>query len=137
MFEKLRLELKNDIKYAFDIYISHVETQLEIGGYSSFWIYIKRLRDAKTCDKKCYILRESEYTEPKDIVNAFKEYFKSVYIQSSVRLEDFIIEDPLSNGNIELFEIAINDIKTSIRQLISNKSEGPDNIPAYLVKRLQ
>lgn len=66
-----------------------------------------------------------------DIVNQFAEYFLKMY-----RDEDFILQDSLPTGDINLsrFTVTISSIYETLSTLDINKGPGPDGFPPYLTK---
>ena len=83
----------------------------------------------------------TQRTDPKNIVNAFNDYFCTVaiYIQSSIRFSFKSYEDYLSNSNVKSFFISPTDsieIFDIISNLSTEKSQGPNGIPMKVLRLL-
>ena len=71
---------------------------------------------------------------PNDIANLFAEYFKSVYSTNMADNDAQFSE--MFNNTLCNINVTENEIIKSISTLDANKSGGPDNIPAHIIKHL-
>lgn len=132
-FRSIRKELKQEIKKEYNEYIRRAENKI----YSDpkvFWSFINSKKGTSRIPGKM-VFRNSELTSPQQIVDAFAEHFKSVYVNSNA--EDVGSDTYKSGVNANVlhqFVITESDVVGAASKLKSNFTMGPDGIPSFMVK---
>lgn len=133
-FSKLRADIKLWTNQAYDIYVSHIQNQIRKNP-CAFWNHIGSLRSKG--GYKSQVTYEDEIFEDSGVADAFSRYFSSVFLPSVPVLDhDRTIREDLScsSNYINIVEISIDDINTSMGHLKGKSSPGPDNFPAFILK---
>lgn len=133
-FRRLRREIKEQIKIAYDIYIENVQSSINANA-QNFWSFIKSKNNTSRIPGTMFCENES-YTDPQDIVNIFGNFFKSVFLPSE--LEESEALDVMSNfdslNNIISESVTEREIKEASKKLKNKMTSGPDGIPSFIVK---
>ena len=109
-----------------------------------FWKHIKRLFPTKMKQTrgKSFIINDIATTNEREISNGFCSFFHNAVNNpkaNSFRLKDFIWSKPkvLSINTANRFHfryVSVPEVKPLLKQTDSKKSDGPDLIPACLIK---
>ena len=76
---------------------------------------------------------DNRYESPHSIVNAFADFFKSVYVNSSRPPPD-VNNRYLGDANISVNNLSITDIVKALKKMKSKHTAGPDLIPSFLLR---
>lgn len=125
----LRSEVKRMINAAYNKYIRKVESSIT-NDPVTFWSYI-RSKNASTSIPEILTYNETQYSEPQYIVNAFANFFSSVYDAPKNSTPDININQ---HSYVALEGISDEIILKSIKKLKNKTTQGPDKVPCFLVK---
>ncbi|KAK9869116.1 hypothetical protein WA026_002874 [Henosepilachna vigintioctopunctata] len=129
-YSSLRAMVKSEIGSLYKAYIATSEHFINEDP-SRFWSFIQ---DKRGCTRIPGIMQheQSVYNNPNDIVNAFADYFSSVYSDASANC-DIVGEN---SGNTLVFIECITEdmIKVAARKLNNKLTAGPDLILSFIVK---
>jgi hypothetical protein len=101
------------------------------GSIKKFWQYLRQKRRG-TGLPSCMSIGKSTISGPVNIVDAFAEFFQSIYSDRAAVYTKF---DSVSNhNNISLCSVSADEVFQSIKRIKSNYVQGPDGIPAFFVK---
>lgn len=129
-YKQLRALSKTQIGIAYREYMQNIELKL-CDDPSNFYSYVNSRRRQSRIPSELQDPTGEILDIPSDILNAFKDYFKSVYLPpSSVQ--------PLPTNNdlpcIHLSAISESDVENSLKKLKNTFTAGHDKIPSFLVK---
>ncbi|KAJ8976799.1 hypothetical protein NQ317_004349 [Molorchus minor] len=100
----------------------------------AFWSFVNSKNGTSRIPGKV-TYQNTTYENPQDIVNAFGNYFKSVYISPENNDANNVIDSSYFNHlNINVTNISEDEIFKAIKQLKNKMTSGADNIPSFLVK---
>lgn len=125
----LRREIKSTISTAYKNYIRQSESELQKNP-QKFWSFINAKKNkSRIPGIMCY--KNENLTATNQIVNAFADHFKSVYLPQNVATT------PSNNSNadknpssfLHINYISNDQILSASKKLKNKLSTGPDNIP--------
>lgn len=131
-FKSYRTRSKILMKTAYNKYINNIENNIQHDP-KSFWSFIKTKR-GQTRIPGILQYNNVEISSPDGIVNAFGDYFKSVYIDSTPSNFCGDIDCNEFNSCITISNIPADDIYLALKKCNNNFTSGPDNIPSFLLK---
>lgn len=129
-FSRLRKITKNQIANSFKFYLESVENSI-INDTQNFWSYVQNKRGTSRIPGKINF-NNNTFEDPNDIVNAYAQYFKSVFEKPKDIPYNHLNFPNLVN--IDIHHITSNEILTSIKKLPNKPTSGRDMIPSFLVK---
>lgn len=133
-FKQLRVLIKKQSNLAYETYVSKIQNSI-LSDPHQFWSFVQ---SKKGCQAIPNVLStgERQLTEPEDIVNAFADFFKSVYMPLSD--PDYLYNnkllDTMNNTHITLTALSQEEILKSLRKLKPKMTHGPDDIPSFIIK---
>ena len=129
-FKYYRSYSKQLIFNSYKDYMSDIENRLHRDP-KGFWGYIQKKRGNSRIPSSMHY-NNRNLDQPNLIVNAFAEYFNSVYVlsKSCSRADDFTSE----SGSITPPQITEKDILTALRNAKNTLTMGPDGVPSFLLK---
>ena len=120
----------------YNFYIRSTENSL-LSKPKDFWNYVRDKR-GRSRIPNLLKLDETIVRQPIDIVNAFAEYFNSVYMSTpDYNKKQNAGTSTISNcfwPNIDVTKIDKVEVEQAIQQLKPKTSYGCDNIPSFLIK---
>jgi hypothetical protein len=134
-FRELRGSIKSDISLAYKDFVASSERNINENP-KKFWllpieIFLRQKRRG-TGLPSCMLIGKSTISGPVNIVDAFAEFFQSIYSDRAAVYTKF---DSVSNhNNISLCSVSADEVFQSIKRIKSNYVQGPDGIPAFFVK---
>ena len=142
-YKTFKNRVNNVIKRAKSKYHKNLLDE-NISKREVFWKHIKTLFPTKmkqTCSKS-FIINDIATTNEREISNGFCSFFHNAVNNlkaNSFRLKDFIWSKPkvLSINTANRFHfryVSVPEVKRLLKQTDSKKSDGPDLIPARLIK---
>ena len=129
-FKRLRAICIRMSRIKYRDYIKSVESSLRI-NIKSFWSFVKSLKSDSNIPSEM-LLNDRTASNDLETVNLFSLHFSSVLTEAdrSSLVVNFSVEEILSDINITA------ELVTSIvLNLKDNVNSGPDNIPAYFIKK--
>ncbi|XP_063923769.1 uncharacterized protein LOC135137920 [Zophobas morio] len=114
---ELRRSIKREISIAYNAFIKNSEDMINTDP-STFWGYIRRKR-RHTGIPSCVTLGDTVVTGAKNIANACN--------LNKVKYDN-------TNVNINVSIISENEVLEAINRIKSNNVQGPDGIPAFIIK---
>lgn len=134
-FRELRAITKNDIRIAYINHVGEIENSIKADS-KCFWKYIKEKR---TGSNKSLVMEYNGevLNSDKDIANAFRDYFGSVYDRYNiVPTGEMALAQPsmAGVGCLDIHTISEAQVALAIKQLKSKPTTGPDFLPQYLFK---
>lgn len=131
-YVQYRSLIKQQVKKAYREYVARVEASV-IHEPKYFWTFIRNKKGNSRIPSRMY-KDDVIFNSPKTIVNAFKQYFSSVYRPpySNFHSVDNCEYNYMPNVNIS--EFSEDDIIAVIRKLKNKPTAGHDQIPSFLVK---
>lgn len=135
-FQTLRRLVKTRIKSDYVQYIKRTENNLK-SNPKEFWSFAKSIKGFSPVPPSVNY-NNVIHTKPQDVVDAFSDYFSSIYKESPFSVNCVNLES-LSNNNCLWPDIRINLISSetileSINKIKSANTAGNDEIPMFLVK---
>lgn len=133
-FKRLRSEAKTLADRDYKNYLANVAGDIKTDP-KKFWSFINNKRGVSRIPG---IMRDSEnqeFNNPSDIVESFKKYFHSVFLQSNNTFDasrNFDIDINMPTISINGFSEI--EIINSIKKLKNKMTCGPDLIPSFFVK---
>ena len=130
IFGEIRRNLKTEINTAYKNYIRSIEQDICRDG-SEFWSFIQA---KKGFSRIPGILRDGdlEFTTSQDIVNAFSNFFKSVFNESNSSYE--YKPSIIINKTVNLQQINETNIINASKRLKNKLTAGVDQVPSFVVK---
>lgn len=128
-FKKIRTLVKIQIKESYQTYINDVQSKIK-SQPSDLWKFANSKRGISRIP---YKLRDNsnEYSDPKDIVNAFASTFSSFFTQNP----QLHPEDVLSNcNNFTIPNVSEEDLLKIMSKLSNKTTSGDDQLPSFLIK---
>lgn len=129
-FQRLRRTIKNQIKTSYNQYIERIQLSLTHDP-RKFWSYVHAKNNSSRIPGQM-IYQSNTIEHPQNIINAFGEYFSSVY-QSSQSLTNKSSQSSSVN-NIYFYPICESEVITACKKLKDKMTSGTDNIPSFIVK---
>ncbi|XP_031349756.1 uncharacterized protein LOC116175664 [Photinus pyralis] len=130
-FKRLRSKIKMMSSISYKNYVSSIEYSISKDP-KRFWSYFHNKRGTSRIPGKMF-LNDCTFNTPQSIVNAFKDYFCSVYAPLGEHLPS--CTPNVSNMPIiNITSISTEEIMSSMSKLKSKMTTGPDQIPSCLVK---
>ena len=133
LFRTTRQIIKSEIHNARRNYIRSVEQTLKLNP-KTFWSYYRNKNATKSSSQMYY--NNCELLNDIEVAEAFKNYFSSVYSNSSTVLSQNN-ESNLCITSVDLIKInyiSHAEIENSIKSLKASSSAGLDLIPAFIIK---
>lgn len=129
-FSSLRKSVKKQIKIDYIAYVSYSESNIQ-NDLKGFWSFLASKQKTQKIPANMYYLNES-LSNDQDVCNAYADFFASLYVSSTlpsnIPLETNVTE------NISIKYISKEQISFQLKKINTNKSGGPDNIPAIFIK---
>lgn len=129
-YNQLRADLKRKIDTAHGIYMAKAENSIS-DDPSTFWSFV-RVHNSSGILPRVLTDGDHEYSEPEDIVNAFADFFRSVYSTSCGH--NRLAGEVKGSSHITLNFLTDDMITPAFKKLKNKLSFGPDNVPCLLVK---
>ena len=131
-YSQIRRNTKNMMNAAYINYISQVENSIS-SDPSSFWSFIN---SKKSTNMLPDVLKsgDSEYSDPKEVSNAFADFFSSVYSTPSTPNSLDNAHTYRSNTNISLDKLSDQSIMMALTKLKNRPTCGPDGVPCFFVR---
>nr|CAH7714539.1 unnamed protein product [Callosobruchus chinensis] len=133
-FSRLRNVFKQKVKEAYTLYIQKIQDEIKLEP-KLLWSFIHNKNNTSRIPS---IMSDGEvfHTDPESIVNAFADFFKSMFdlpenpTQSN---ENAILYfcNPIEISNEQITE---NEILIAAKKIKNKLTSGPDQIPSFLVK---
>ena len=129
-FKQLRSLIKTQIHKAYKEYVRKTENNIR-NDSKQFWNFINSKKGITRIPGKI-ILDDVSFNTPVGIVNAFKNYFNSVYQNSTV----FEGKDLTFNNNpiITITTISEDEVLCAVKKLKNKLTAGSDLILSFLLK---
>jgi hypothetical protein len=132
-FRELRGSIKSDISQAYKDFVASSERNINENP-KKFWllpieIFLRQKRRG-TGLPSCMSIGKSTISGPVNIVDAFAEFFQSIYSDRAAVYTKF---DSANHNNISLCSVPADEVFQSIKRTKSNYVHGPE-IPAFFVK---
>lgn len=127
-FSSLRRITKIKIDMAYRTYIHETESALK-NNPRQFWKFVRQRRK-KSRIPNSMMSGISSFDSPQSIVDAFADFFKSVYIQSSPP----ILEQKSDTQNITINPLTKKEICDSLNKLKNTSTAGHDKIPSFILR---
>ena len=131
LFKRLRRTIKIKIDIAYRNFVDSSENNIK-SDPMKFWKFVRQRRRTSRIPGSM-ILGNNSFESPHSIVNAFADFFKSVYVNSSCPSPDDS-NNCFSNANISLYQIRHSDITKALKKLKNKHTAGPDLIPSFLLR---
>lgn len=133
-FKRVRALTKLQVKQAFRTYILQVQHNVVLDP-KQFWSYINNKKRSTRIPGKMYFNNDS-YDSPEAIVNAFSNYFSSVYPTPTDSNSNSITEAPNYSycSCLHIKSISENEIRDSFKKLKNKNTAGYDQVPSFLVR---
>lgn len=132
-FRELRTKIKNDVSIAYQHYVEQVEITLSTDS-NIFWNYVRDKARKSRIPGVMLGENGTKYSTPEEIINGFRNYFKSVHV-SSTDVPSYY--DNLGDSNspsIHINQMSEDEILLCMGRLKSRFTSGLDQIPSFLVK---
>lgn len=130
-FSEIRAKIKRDLKEAYRVY-----SENSCNNSQEFWKFVK---SKKKNQGNCCVMEHNgaKLESKKEICEAFKDHFKSVYLPNhpSFNINE-ILNEPVSE-NMEMLNIDCvteEEVMIAIKKLKPKKSRGFDGLPAFIFK---
>mgnify|MGYP005983473333 CR=1 FL=1 len=131
IFKELRREIKRETLAAHKKFVDEAENRINTDP-TKFWQYIRYKRRG-TGIPACMTLNDTTISGPENIVNAFARFYESIYIPTSTcRVDEF--ESDRMGFCVSLHTTDENKVLAVLNKLKSNNVQGPDGIPAFVIK---
>ena len=134
-FNKLRAEIKKDIRRAYKEYILTSESNIH-DNPSELWNFLKS--KTKHLPVGHLTFEEQKLKNNEEISNTFAEYFQS-QLTKSPKFHDRDNDkfDTYTSNQLDVLhisQICMTEIDNAIKLLKPKRSVGPDGIPPYIIK---
>ncbi|XP_063921238.1 uncharacterized protein LOC135136039 [Zophobas morio] len=133
LFNTQRAKCKKLIKEAHNHYLSSIENSI-INDPSKFWAYIQNKKGStRIPGVMCY--NNEEISNPADIVNAFGNYFHSVFIHSTpIDPASLSLQQCVFNNTVSVNEISVDDVRKHLQRSKNSQTTGVDGVPSFLLR---
>lgn len=131
-YKNLRKNIKLQIDMAYKNYLSNIQNSIH-DDPNVFWSYINAKKDCTRIPGKM-TYADQELDTPGSIVNAFADYFGSVYRTPSVQALNGKYEGNTSGDIFSMFFLDSKDVEMAIKKLKPKLTSGYDNVPAFIVR---
>lgn len=130
-FKFYRSYCKQAICNSYKEYISNIENDLHHDP-KRFWGFIQNKKGTSRIPASMNYINQN-LEEPNLIVNAFADYFNSVYVPSNscINTDDFNFSN---SGCVSLPHISDDDVLGALKSAKNTFTMGPDGIPSFLLK---
>ena len=129
-YTEYRHLVKSQSTTAYEAYQKNVQNELK-SNPKSFWQFVKNQKITSDIPD-LMIFNNKEFSEPANIVNAFAEFFSSVYTNNNFCSISNFKQEPYSGfGFIEITEL---ELRKAVKKVKVNKSVANDSLPVYIVK---
>ena len=129
-------QLNLAVQRAFEEY--NAKTELEIkSNPKNFFSYVKTKLKSNNFPSKMYLDgKESENSQ--DISNLFADFFREIYTSFSEedRDREFFSFCPEFPNDVNVSQVNVKDILTTLKNLDPSKGPGPDGVPPTFLKTL-
>ncbi|XP_063901619.1 uncharacterized protein LOC135121243, partial [Zophobas morio] len=130
-FARLRRVVKQEIEFSYRQFVSSAEANIT-SDPKQFWKFVN-LKKKSLGIPSNMTFHDELITNGDDIVNSFAKYFSSVFLLSSNN--DFPdITLPNSFHNFKVSTISENLVFDKLKNLKPKFTNGPDSIPAFVIK---
>ena len=129
-FRQIRARIKRNIDIAYKNYSTKVENSISTDP-RSFWSFINAKKSSRELPA---VVSDgnSQYSDPESIVNAFADFFRSVYTSPSNQTFPETIGN--SNSPISLEYLSEELILKALKKSKNKQTVGPDKVPCFVVK---
>nr|CAI5824675.1 unnamed protein product [Callosobruchus analis] len=132
-FRRLRSLTKLQIKEPYNQYIHNSENSIKTDA-AAFWSFVnQKSRTSRIPGTMSF--GSTNYSEPQKVVDAFAQFFESVYLLSDPSHETNTTYDS-NSSHVDLIRQPImeDEIYGAAKKLKNKMTSGPDKIPSFLVK---
>ena len=132
LFKQQRSLCKQLADAAYKNYISNIQSCIS-NDPKAFWSFIQNKKGGTRIP--CFMrYKDSDLSSPTDIVDAFGEFFDSVYINSDPLYADSLISDIAPQLNVSVDSVTEEDILFALKKSKDTMTAGPDGIPSFLLR---
>lgn len=129
-YQRLRKEIKSEIRKAYSFYLTHVEEEI-INNPSTIWTYFNKINKSSRIPR-IMSYNDTELNNPQDIVDAFADLFSIVYKPCSIPLRFYPTRYNKLFGDGLL--ISPEHVFAKLCKLSNKYTAGYDKIPSIVVK---
>ena len=130
-FNEIRALTKQQIATAYRNHCVKAESNI-ISDPSQFWSFIQS-KKASSDIPGVLSSGNQQFTTPNDIVNAFANFFMSVYNTPS-NIASMSAEESTNSPHIVVNQLTRENVLNSLKKLKPKLTQGPDNIPSFIIK---
>lgn len=127
-FRKLRLEIRCEISAAHRSFVEAAQRSVR-SDPAAFWSFVNAKRNSSRIPSEV-TLGGARLDGPRDVVEGFARYFRSVYNTSS----DVVSPTGDTRGTFEILSVTESSVSDAIRRLKPKLSQGHDGIPSFLIR---
>ena len=131
LFKLYRSRCKHLIKASYKEYIHRIENNISTDP-KSFWAFVQSKKGGTRIPGVMHF-NDSQLTSPEEIVNAFGEYFNSVYIASNDDICPSFAFDKSSQLFVSIDSLTENDVFLALKKSKNSCTAGLDGIPSFLL----
>lgn len=130
-FKLLRSKCKILIDKAYKNYVANIQNTL-IQDSKTLWSFINRKR-GQTRIPGIMKYGEVEHKTPPEIMNAFGEYFSSVFTKPNLRLNENTFNTYSFQSSISIHTISETEVFTVLKKFKGSLLNGYDGVPSFLL----
>nr|CAI5866027.1 unnamed protein product [Callosobruchus analis] len=127
-FSRVR-KLVKQVKDSFQQYLQKVQGDLAVNP-NHFWAFVQSKKGSSRIPGRMS-LRNKVYDNPHEIMEAFAEYFQSVYVQNSSNMLPSLSSQ---HSCVDITHLSDNVIMQSLCRLPNKLTAGEDMIPSFLIR---
>lgn len=131
-YKTLRSVLKSKLDLAYSQYIVRSEEAMT-SDPSNFWSFIQEKKNCSRIPGTVYDANR-QYNKPVDIVNAFGNYFSSVYEDSMDVPGEGAESVEFNSDFVGVAAVTEAQLLIAAKKLSNKHTAGPDGIPSFVVK---
>lgn len=132
-YSRLRSKIKRNVLLAYNKYMAEIDEQITRDP-SSFWSFLQnKRRGTRIPGRMTY--NGVTYDSPAGIVDSFAEFFSSSF--TTCTYNPNIVNDSYSVSqavSVHVEKFCLSDISKAIKKLKNKFTQGPDNLPSFLIK---
>lgn len=129
VYRRLRRELKDDVRRAYDVYLVDVQRSLT-SDPGRFWSFVQKSRgESRLPSVLC--LQDQVLDTPQNVVDGFASYFSSIFVRTDMQVPDCPDDDDEDTADLEVTE---SDVRAAVRRLKPVMTQGVDLVPSFLVR---